>query len=576
VRFTVLNLVSYRWCAFLAALCAGLSFFAGTAHGSVSLSWNATGDLTTAGYYVFSGTSSGVYTQEVDVGNATATTVGNLDPGTVYYFVIAAYNGMGTQGAPSNEVNFENSTAGSVSSPTYTAGASSVTGTSVIFTASVNPNGTAGPTMDPNNVYVWWQFGLSAGTYLQKTIAQAIGTGTSALSVAATLPTAMMAQTLYHYQVVVSSSAGVIYGPDQMFSLQPAVAGVSQIGSGSNTSLSVVVNPNGVNTTVSIQWGSTADYEDGSIALGTTGAGTTPLSLGASLPGTAVNTIYHYRVVTSSALGTVYGPDQTYNAISFGTTSMVQTGAPAPGIASSTINKIGNPSVNEQQHIAFQSTILGTNSKSGVNSANNQGIWADIGTNGLSLVVRSGQAAPGYTQGSVSGTFATLSDPVYANDDSVGFMGKLVMSGTVYSSNATGIWATTAGAMQLVARQGDMAPDDNGNPTPTVFAQFVQFVLPDSGGIAFLANLQNGWGGVTSMNNQGIWAVGSDGVLRMIACKGSIVKVNGVAKAILALTAFEPPTAASGQSRHFTSQNMLVYRATFNDGTSGVLQSVYP
>src|ERR1700686_1487249 len=53
---------------------------------SVSLAWNVDTDPSVVGYDVNYGTSSGVYTQTANAGNATTATVPNLTPGQTYYF----------------------------------------------------------------------------------------------------------------------------------------------------------------------------------------------------------------------------------------------------------------------------------------------------------------------------------------------------------------------------------------------------------------------------------------------------------------------------------------------------------
>ena len=59
---------------------------------SVSLAWNADPPSTFAGYDLHYGTSSGNYSNTIDVGNTTTATVSNLTPGQIYYFVVTAYN----------------------------------------------------------------------------------------------------------------------------------------------------------------------------------------------------------------------------------------------------------------------------------------------------------------------------------------------------------------------------------------------------------------------------------------------------------------------------------------------------
>jgi hypothetical protein len=57
-----------------------------------------------SGYRIEYGTSPGMYTSSLNVGDVTSYTVPNLVYGVRYYFVVRAYNAFGDSG-PSNEVN---------------------------------------------------------------------------------------------------------------------------------------------------------------------------------------------------------------------------------------------------------------------------------------------------------------------------------------------------------------------------------------------------------------------------------------------------------------------------------------
>jgi hypothetical protein len=72
----------------------------------VTLTWDPpTISTNVAGYMLYYGTSSGTYTQSIDVGNVTNYTVGNLRDGLTYYFAATAYNLAKNQSQFSNEVS---------------------------------------------------------------------------------------------------------------------------------------------------------------------------------------------------------------------------------------------------------------------------------------------------------------------------------------------------------------------------------------------------------------------------------------------------------------------------------------
>jgi Bacterial Ig domain/Fibronectin type III domain len=72
----------------------------------VSLGWDADTDPGVVGYRLYYGVASGTYSQIINVGNATAETLPNLQPGTTYYFVVTAYDNNGLESAFSNEASY--------------------------------------------------------------------------------------------------------------------------------------------------------------------------------------------------------------------------------------------------------------------------------------------------------------------------------------------------------------------------------------------------------------------------------------------------------------------------------------
>jgi Fibronectin type III domain len=73
---------------------------------SVTLGWNASTDTSVAGYYIYHGTASGVYTDKNDVGTNTVATVSGLQAGQTNYFAVTAYNSAKMESPFSAEVSF--------------------------------------------------------------------------------------------------------------------------------------------------------------------------------------------------------------------------------------------------------------------------------------------------------------------------------------------------------------------------------------------------------------------------------------------------------------------------------------
>jgi hypothetical protein len=58
-----------------------------------------------AGYWLYYGTSSGYYSNKIDIGNVMPYTVSNLSEGYTYYFAVTAYDTSGNESSSSNEVS---------------------------------------------------------------------------------------------------------------------------------------------------------------------------------------------------------------------------------------------------------------------------------------------------------------------------------------------------------------------------------------------------------------------------------------------------------------------------------------
>ncbi|HXU13101.1 MAG TPA: fibronectin type III domain-containing protein, partial [Candidatus Binatia bacterium] len=71
----------------------------------VHLSWDANSEPDLSGYRLLYGTSSGNYTNTIEIGNLTNYDVIDLASGTTYYFVVVAYDLAGNVSLRSNEVS---------------------------------------------------------------------------------------------------------------------------------------------------------------------------------------------------------------------------------------------------------------------------------------------------------------------------------------------------------------------------------------------------------------------------------------------------------------------------------------
>ncbi len=73
---------------------------------SVTLAWDPNPEPDIAGYILHYGTSSGSYSNSVNVGNVTTNTVAGLAVNVTYFFAVTAYNASGLESDFSNEVSY--------------------------------------------------------------------------------------------------------------------------------------------------------------------------------------------------------------------------------------------------------------------------------------------------------------------------------------------------------------------------------------------------------------------------------------------------------------------------------------
>ena len=73
---------------------------------SVALGWDPSPSTNVTGYFLCWGLTSGQCTNQIDVGNITNSTVSGLTTNVWYYFTVVAYDGLGSQADPSNEIHY--------------------------------------------------------------------------------------------------------------------------------------------------------------------------------------------------------------------------------------------------------------------------------------------------------------------------------------------------------------------------------------------------------------------------------------------------------------------------------------
>jgi hypothetical protein len=226
---------------------------------------------------------------------------------------------------------------------------------------------------------------------------------------------------------------------------------------------------------------------------------------------------------------------------------------------------LGSPIIGAGGDVVHSAKLLA--GVSGVSSANDSGIWKTDVAGVRSLIAREGSAAPDAAGADSAAVFAGLSDPVVNAAGRIAFRGTLRTGvGGVSSANSSGLWAQNGSGLALLARKGDQVP---GLDPGAKFSAFQQFSLPDAGGLVFLATVAGT--NVTSANNAGLWAVDGGGVLQLVARKGDVISVNGSDKKIKAITLFAATPFSAGQTRSFSTDGALLFRATFTDKSTALV-----
>ena len=175
----------------------------------------------------------------------------------------------------------------------------------------------------------------------------------------------------------------------------------------------------------------------------------------------------------------------------------------------------------------------------------------------------------GQTTGLGATKFAAFQDPVLApGTTQVAFPATL--RGTTRAQDATLWWQPAAGPLALLAREGAPPPEV---PAGARWDDFKSLAFPGGNtGPIFLATMQRGAGGVHEGNDTGVWAVDSEGGLRLLFRGGGTV-AGGIVKTIAVLNA---APGSPGVTRSFNHNAQVAWRATFTDHGSAIVVTQVP
>ena len=168
-------------------------------------------------------------------------------------------------------------------------------------------------TVGPDETVAWFEWGTDTNYGNIAGVTTVPGNdGSNSISA----PLSGLPGNYYHYRLDAANDFGIVYGKDQLFTVgfAPSATTLPPTNGANGATFNAVVNPEGWDTTVYFQWGTTnfANSTPGTDI----GAGTTSLNVSSFVPGLSASVPYKYQVVARNALGTAVGqvvfgdPDQ--------------------------------------------------------------------------------------------------------------------------------------------------------------------------------------------------------------------------------------------------------------------------
>ena len=247
---------------------------------------------------------------------------------------------------------------------------------------------------------------------------------------------------------------------------------------------------------------------------------------------------------------------------------LVREGDVAPGTAGGTFNSIAatnlwTPGLAQSAWTSSNEVVFVTELRGGntVANVNDRAIYRG-GVGSLALVARRGDVAPGTSGGTWAG-FATAG-ALHDASGRVAFQGFMNLGGTVTSSNSTGIWAGTPGALQLVVRENDVLPGTGGSRAGPFNG--AKLYTNDAGLVLFQTLLS---GGTSAGEALFVWdAVGG---IRPVLLTGDLIETApGVFRTVSAFGGLLGSNT-DGATLSFGHDGKLALRVEFADGTDAIV-----
>ena len=380
----------------------------------------------------------------------------------------------------------------------------------------------------------YFQYGTTTG-YGSQTAAQSIS-GTNYLTLSQGIA-GLSTGTTYHFRMVMTSSAGTVYGPDQTFTSSPfSVTEVAATGDGApGTNFNFAsLGSAAVNAQDGVAFGATlAGASAGSNAGIWANRGSNALNLiaqtGSAAPGaggavfaTLTDPVYNNNadVAFGGSLKVTPGLAATANGVwasNGGTLGLIaREGSPAPGAGGALFASFSSMGLSDSGGVIVAGTVTG----SGVTAANNSGIWEGTTASNLALMLRTGEQVE---MGKTIASFRFLPMDATVNGQTRGFgpvTGHLIANVT-YTDKTTGIVEVIKPMLpEVLAMRGDESPFFVGT-----FSTFSSSVINDTDYLAFAGTVvDTSYIGSTVVD--GIWADNNTGQLIAEARKGDSPRVG--------------------------------------------------
>ncbi len=267
----------------------------------------------------------------------------------------------------------------------------------------------------------------------------------------------------------------------------------------------------------------------------------------AALRGTGINAINNYGLFTFPAGGTPALVAQRGDAAPLGAT---------PGTGEFDL-------FNDDHSLnAVGEIIFGARLKNGsVTAADNYGIWTDANGPGLQLLAREGEVAFGFGDPTV--VYDAFSE-LFICDDGTCYFQADVRGGSppLSSTEDTAFYAwTPGGGLQVVAMEGGLADGTTG-----VYRNLLTTIVDPAADVAVAGILQVGVGGVTNLDDTGLWARRGPGAATLMLREASPFVIDGSSEIVKRSVIAESPDGGTGARSSALADGNIAVVINFDNG----------